>query len=270
MSSPTATLQTMTNGRSDPSDRRELMRSSSTPSIACSSLGVNVSTAVSRRPCVVIQSTPRGRRRASVAARPSSTSIRPDVIEAQNLELRQEDPMSFTSRDGTRGARQPNGPLIRWFNARLIRRLRRRGRRLPRHADSWFSGRSAGGPGTSGSCPLAWFPADGEGWIIVASANGAPRNPAWYRNIVAHPDASSCSSDGETTPVEPEELHGEARAAAWQRVIAIVPRFRQYAAATDRELPVIRADAEAGRRLTLLSVGRELRRDPVPPTTSQV
>lgn len=153
--------------------------------------------------------------------------------------------MSFTSRDGTRGARQPNGPLIRWFNARLISRLRRRG--------GDFLGMRTLVLGTIGRktgkrrlVPLAWFPVDGEGWIIVASANGAPRNPAWYRNIVAHPDDVIVQLRGETTPVQPEELHGEARAAAWERVISIVPRFRQYAAATDRELPVIKLTPKQG------------------------
>jgi len=147
--------------------------------------------------------------------------------------------MSFTSHDGTRGARQPNGPLIRWFNGRLMGTLRRRG--------GTFLGIQTIVVGTIGSksgearfVPLAAFPADGEGWVVVASANGAPRNPAWYRNIVAHPDRVIVQLGGKTTPVEPEELHGAQRAAAWERVIRIQPRFRQYERSTDRELPVIR------------------------------
>lgn len=147
--------------------------------------------------------------------------------------------MSFTSRDGTRGARQPNGRLIRWFNRRLIRRLRRRG--------GDFFGMQTLVLGTVGRktheprfVPVAWFPAEGDGWIIVASANGAPRNPAWYRNIVANPDQVVVRIGETTTPVDPQELHGDERAAAWKRVISTVPRFRHYAEATDRQLPVIR------------------------------
>lgn len=34
---------------------------------------------------------------------------------------------------------------------------------------------------------LAYFP-DGDDYLIVASNGGAPRNPAWYHNLLAHPD----------------------------------------------------------------------------------
>jgi pyrroline-5-carboxylate reductase len=37
-----------------------------------------------------------------------------------------------------------------------------------------------------------------------------------------------------------EQLHGEARAGAWQQTTAAAPRFAQYQRKTDRELPVIR------------------------------
>ena len=39
--------------------------------------------------------------------------------------------------------------------------------------------------------PLAYFPADGGGWLIVASYAGAAKNPAWYYNLAAHPDRVS-------------------------------------------------------------------------------
>src|SRR5262249_55734795 len=29
---------------------------------------------------------------------------------------------------------------------------------------------------------------DGEDYVVVASRGGAPENPGWYRNLVAHPD----------------------------------------------------------------------------------
>jgi deazaflavin-dependent oxidoreductase (nitroreductase family) len=36
--------------------------------------------------------------------------------------------------------------------------------------------------------PVAWFPQGDGTWLIVASAAGSAQNPAWYRNIAAHPD----------------------------------------------------------------------------------
>ena len=35
--------------------------------------------------------------------------------------------MSFDTRPGTRGARQPKGRMLRWINTLLARRIRRRG-----------------------------------------------------------------------------------------------------------------------------------------------
>jgi len=29
---------------------------------------------------------------------------------------------------------------------------------------------------------------DGDDYVVVASKGGAPENPGWYRNLVAHPD----------------------------------------------------------------------------------
>jgi deazaflavin-dependent oxidoreductase (nitroreductase family) len=35
--------------------------------------------------------------------------------------------------------------------------------------------------------PLMYIP-HGEGVLLVASIGGAPKNPAWYENLVVHPD----------------------------------------------------------------------------------
>ncbi len=37
--------------------------------------------------------------------------------------------------------------------------------------------------------PLAYFK-DGDNYVIIASKAGAPSNPDWYYNILAHPDVS--------------------------------------------------------------------------------
>ena len=36
--------------------------------------------------------------------------------------------------------------------------------------------------------PVGWFPGHDDSRLIVASAAGAARNPAWYYNLAAHPD----------------------------------------------------------------------------------
>jgi deazaflavin-dependent oxidoreductase (nitroreductase family) len=88
--------------------------------------------------------------------------------------------------------------------------------------------------------PVAWFPGPGGSRHVVASANGAIGNPAWYHNITAHPDQVTIEVDGARTPVTPKQLTGADRAEAWAAVVREVPRFGGYEGKTDREIPVVR------------------------------
>jgi deazaflavin-dependent oxidoreductase (nitroreductase family) len=148
--------------------------------------------------------------------------------------------MSFTTRNGTYGARQPKATaMMRWFSTRMVDRLGRKGGK--------FMGMDALALETIGkksgerrATPVACFPSDGGGWLIVASAAGGPRNPAWYYNMAANPDAVTVKLAGKTTPVAAVELHGGERAEAWTRIVSLAPRFARYETVTDREVPVIR------------------------------
>jgi deazaflavin-dependent oxidoreductase (nitroreductase family) len=71
-------------------------------------------------------------------------------------------------------------------------------------------------------------------------AAGSAQNPAWYRNIAAHPDRLQIELPGQTIPVTAEQLSGPAREQAWQQIVAAQPRYAKYQQKTDRELPVIR------------------------------
>jgi deazaflavin-dependent oxidoreductase (nitroreductase family) len=94
--------------------------------------------------------------------------------------------------------------------------------------------------------PVGWFPGQNGSWLIVASANGAARNPAWYHNIAAHPDEVQVEVEGRTIAVTAEQLHGAERDKAWQQITAAAPRFAQYEQKTDRLLPVIRLVPRSG------------------------
>jgi deazaflavin-dependent oxidoreductase (nitroreductase family) len=92
--------------------------------------------------------------------------------------------------------------------------------------------------------PVMGFRND-RGWFVVASRGGAPENPAWYRNLVVHPsfDVEALIGDGiQTVPVTARELDGEEYDAAWQRVIAKVPVFAEYAERAPRKLPIFLLD----------------------------
>jgi deazaflavin-dependent oxidoreductase (nitroreductase family) len=153
--------------------------------------------------------------------------------------------MSFDTPAGTRGGRQPRaGLLLRSLNRTAASRFRRTGKMMGMSGLILTTvGARSGAERTS---PVGWWPGPDSGWLIVAAANGAARNPAWYHNIAAHPDDVQIEVDGRRIRVTAEQLHGAERAQAWQQIATAAPRFAQYQAKTDRELPVIHLLPRAG------------------------
>jgi deazaflavin-dependent oxidoreductase (nitroreductase family) len=93
--------------------------------------------------------------------------------------------------------------------------------------------------GTVRQTPLVHFP-EGEGrTVIVASAGGAPQNPAWYHNLKAVPKIE-VEVGAETYPVVAEEITGAERDELWQRVVSEKPGFGEYEKKTDRTIPLLR------------------------------
>lgn len=81
----------------------------------------------------------------------------------------------------------------------------------------------------------------GNTLYIFASADGSPRNPDWYHNIVANPDIT-IEKGSETIPVHATEIHGDERDVIFARQAAKFPIFAEYARKLDRTIPVIRLD----------------------------
>jgi deazaflavin-dependent oxidoreductase (nitroreductase family) len=88
--------------------------------------------------------------------------------------------------------------------------------------------------------PVARFADGDDAWLVVASNGGSAKNPSWYHNLRAHPDQVSMEFGGATRPVTVEELSGDRRDAAWQRIVATNPRFGGYPKKTARTIPVLR------------------------------
>ena len=153
--------------------------------------------------------------------------------------------MTFDTPNGTYGARQPKaGLLMRWFNGWNMNRIRRKGGKvmgMDALVLTTLGRRSA----AKRSSPVAYFPDGDDAWLVVASANGAAKHPAWYHNIAAHPDQVQVEMAGRKVEVSAEQLHGQAREQAWQRIKSELPRFAKYEEKTDRELPVIRLQARS-------------------------
>jgi deazaflavin-dependent oxidoreductase (nitroreductase family) len=80
--------------------------------------------------------------------------------------------------------------------------------------------------------------ADGERYLVFASAAGADRNPAWYWNLVAHPDARIEVGD-DSVDVHAVELHGAERDAKYAIQAQRYPGFAEYERKTSRKIPVL-------------------------------
>src|SRR5439155_1011671 len=87
-----------------------------------------------------------------------------------------------------------------------------------------------------------------EGWAVFAAHAGAPKNPDWYHNVLAHPE-TIIEIGRETIPVRARVATGEERERIWARQKAFYPRFARYETlAAGREIPVIILERLTARR----------------------
>jgi F420H(2)-dependent quinone reductase len=82
------------------------------------------------------------------------------------------------------------------------------------------------------------FGEHGGNYVIVASKGGAPAHPAWYLNLVAHPevrvqvyDRIVAATARTATAQEKPEL--------WSLMASIWPDYNEYVKKTTRDIPVV-------------------------------
>ena len=79
----------------------------------------------------------------------------------------------------------------------------------------------------------------GDQVVLVASKAGAERHPAWYHNLVAHPDVE-VEIGADLRPVRAREAQGAEREELWRFVNDIYNGYEVYATrAVGRTIPVI-------------------------------
>jgi deazaflavin-dependent oxidoreductase (nitroreductase family) len=79
---------------------------------------------------------------------------------------------------------------------------------------------------------------DGASYVIVASKGGAPENPGWYRNLVAHPDVEVQVHD-RVIPVRARTATADEKRRVWPTMTAEWPDYAKYQAGTKRDIPVV-------------------------------
>lgn len=127
------------------------------------------------------------------------------------------------------------------FNDSIVSQFRANNGRVDRFGDSLILLHHIGAKsGVERITPVMSIRESEDSWLISASKAGAPDNPAWYHNLVAHPDVTIEVAGGGAQNVRATSLHGEERDRIWARFTAMSPGFAQYERMTDRVIPVIR------------------------------
>jgi deazaflavin-dependent oxidoreductase (nitroreductase family) len=75
-------------------------------------------------------------------------------------------------------------------------------------------------------------------YVAVASAGGAPKNPSWYGNLIAHPDV--LVQDGSNVlHLRAREVFGQEKQRWWLVAERFWPHYPEYRQAAGREIPML-------------------------------
>jgi deazaflavin-dependent oxidoreductase (nitroreductase family) len=119
----------------------------------------------------------------------------------------------------TRGALGHRIPLLDWRSLLLTHTGRKSGRVF--------------------TIPLLYVP-DGARFVVVGSNAGDAKPPAWWLNLLAHPDAR-VQVGARELPVRARLARGDERARLWSLLVANYRDYARYERKTrgTRELPVV-------------------------------
>jgi deazaflavin-dependent oxidoreductase (nitroreductase family) len=96
------------------------------------------------------------------------------------------------------------------------------------------TGRRSGQPRTT---PLNCI-TDGDRYLAVASYGGDDRDPQWFKNLQANPEAT-IQVGADTIPVRASVATPEEKAVLWPKVVAAYQGYDGYQRKTDRPIPVV-------------------------------
>ncbi len=77
-----------------------------------------------------------------------------------------------------------------------------------------------------------------DGYAVFASKGGAPDNPDWYHNLLAHPRVTA-EIGVRTVDLRARVAEGDEREKIWSAQKAAYPGFADYEQKTARQIPVI-------------------------------
>lgn len=80
---------------------------------------------------------------------------------------------------------------------------------------------------------------EGDGILLIGSKAGAPRNPAWYHNLIANPEVTVQVTGGAPVVMRARVTAGEERDRLFGETVARFPFFGDYQRKTERRIPVV-------------------------------
>ena len=130
---------------------------------------------------------------------------------------------------------------ILWAEDRLLSRLTGGRLSMPTLSGGTFRtlflrtvGRKSGEPRRNG----LYYVEEGPNLAVVASNVGSDRDPAWWLNLQAHPDAE-VEIRGTRHPVHARGATPEEQARIYPRFIAGQSQYAEYQRRTARQIPVV-------------------------------
>jgi deazaflavin-dependent oxidoreductase (nitroreductase family) len=79
---------------------------------------------------------------------------------------------------------------------------------------------------------------DSKRVVLIASKGGDDRNPDWYRNLQARPEAFLVLN-GQRHAVHARTASAEEKAELWPKIVASYKGYAGYQQRTDRDIPVV-------------------------------
>ena len=92
--------------------------------------------------------------------------------------------------------------------------------------------------------PMMYVPV-GDRLLVIASNAGAPSHPAWYYNLLAHPQVT-VEVGRETYDATAIVTEGAERQRLWAGIVEKNPFFADHQAKVTREIPVIALERRQG------------------------
>jgi F420H(2)-dependent quinone reductase len=86
---------------------------------------------------------------------------------------------------------------------------------------------------------------DGEDLVLVASKGGHPRNPAWFHNLMAHPD-TTVQVGHRRRAVHARLATARERERLWPMVVHTYRGYEGYQRRTQREIPLVVLEPRGG------------------------